>query len=237
MTARGCQEHHIAGDTAGSWFSKPAISLKKCWGGYCSKTLSIYMYIYIYIFFFPEYDILIGCAYNVAFHPRLVDRFLEVRGLEERGELLTTARFYRTQAPPLQRAPQHAVGHLGKLLAPSRCAVRPWNRPPPQHRPGRQHPLRLVPLPLLLDHRLQPVYSCDQASRLSLLCEVKESVGCWCARGRGGGGRGGEEGRGGRRKGEAGGGVGGKMSGGGSVCVWAGGGEGEEGGGVDGQEN
>ena len=34
----GCRGiHRISGDTAGSWFWKPAISLKKSRGGYCSK--------------------------------------------------------------------------------------------------------------------------------------------------------------------------------------------------------
>ena len=35
---RGGQDHRIYGDTAGSWFQKPAISLKKSLGGYRSKT-------------------------------------------------------------------------------------------------------------------------------------------------------------------------------------------------------
>ena len=30
--------HRISGDTAGSRFQKPAISLKKSWGGYCNTT-------------------------------------------------------------------------------------------------------------------------------------------------------------------------------------------------------
>ena len=35
---RAGKGHRISGDTAGSWFLKPAISLKKCWGGYRRMT-------------------------------------------------------------------------------------------------------------------------------------------------------------------------------------------------------
>ena len=38
MTSGGGKGQRISGVTAGSWFLKQAISFKKCWGGYRSKT-------------------------------------------------------------------------------------------------------------------------------------------------------------------------------------------------------